>query len=163
MKSLLRFVEEHPGLVTAAVGLSILTFVASLLLLPIVVRRIRADHFVGERPPRPEWALRRPLLWRAWHLAKNVLGSVLLAVGVAMLVLPGQGLLTMFAGLVLVDLPGKRGLEQRIVAIPRIRRALNWIRARGGRPPLLDPFDPRASDDAPAARTREDDEVDCES
>lgn len=143
---LLRFVEEHPELVSAAVVLSIVTFVGSLVLLPIVVRRLPADHFVGERTPPPTWSRRHPLAWRVAHLGKNLLGGVLLAAGIAMLVLPGQGLLTMFAGLVLLDLPGKRALEQRIVAIDRIRHALDWIRARGGRAPLVDPSTAEASD-----------------
>jgi len=54
----------------------------------------------------------------------------------AMLVLPGQGLLTMFISLMLLDFPGKRRLEQSIVRRPIILRSINWLRERHHRPPL---------------------------
>jgi hypothetical protein len=60
--------------------------------------------------------------------------------GLVLLVLPGQGLLTMLAGLVLLDLPGKRAFERRVVARPRVLSALNWLRARAGREPLRRPI-----------------------
>ena len=56
--------------------------------------------------------------------------------GLAMLVLPGQGLLTILIGLMLLDFPGKRRLERRIVARPAILAMLNRMRARRGRDPL---------------------------
>jgi hypothetical protein len=49
---------------------------------------------------------------------------------------PGQGILTMLIGLTLVDFPGKRSLEQRLVRRPSVRRALDKVRARFGHPPL---------------------------
>ena len=68
---------------------------------------------------------------------RNALGAVLLAAGIAMLVLPGQGLLTILLGLMLVDFPGKRRAERALVARPNVFEALNWLRAKAGRPPLL--------------------------
>ena len=62
-------------------------------------------------------------------------GSFLLA-GLAMLVLPGQGLLTMLIGLLLLDFPGKRALERRVVRRPKILAFLNRMRDRRGREPL---------------------------
>lgn len=141
VSSLVEWIRAHPGLTSGAVVLSIVTFVAGLALLPFVVRALPADYFVGDETPRPHWAASRPVLWRVVHAIKNLAGALLFALGVLMLVLPGQGLLTMFAGLLLMDLPRKRALEQRIVALPRVHRALDWIRARGGRAPLVLPGD----------------------
>jgi hypothetical protein len=50
--------------------------------------------------------------------------------------IPGQGVLTMIVGLTLLDFPGKRGLECRLIGRPRILRTINRLRARFGRPPL---------------------------
>jgi UPF0716 family protein affecting phage T7 exclusion len=67
---------------------------------------------------------------------KNLLGFVFVAAGIAMLVLPGQGLLTIFIGILLLDFPGKRAVERWLVRLPRVLQAANWIRQRYGRPPF---------------------------
>jgi len=116
----------------ASVALAVL----SLLALPFLLARIPADYFHGRRrQPAPLGGAR----WFG-RLLKNVLGGVLLLVGIAMLVLPGQGILTILAALVFLDFPGKRRLEQRLVARPRVLKTINHLRARIGHPPLeLDP------------------------
>ncbi len=53
-----------------------------------------------------------------------------------MLVLPGQGLLTILFGLILMDFPRKRQLERRLIKVQPVRAAANWIRQRYGRPPF---------------------------
>ena len=67
---------------------------------------------------------------------RNVLGWVFVVAGIAMLVLPGQGLLSIIAGLVLIDFPGKHRLERRLLASHVVRDAMNWLRRRAGRPPF---------------------------
>ncbi|WP_419186371.1 PGPGW domain-containing protein [Rohdeia mirabilis] len=141
MNALLDFVRDHPTLTSWAVGASIATFVLSALLLPIAVGALPAEYFVGDHPPRPAWTQRYLRTWRLVQVLKNVAGAVLLLIGLAMLVLPGQGILTLLAALVLLDLPKKRALEQKIVRRPTIHRALNWIRARRGREPFVLPPD----------------------
>ena len=69
-------------------------------------------------------------------LVKNAIGIVLILVGFAMLILPGQGLLTILFGIALTNFPGKFRLERRIVNIPSVRGALDRIRSAAGRPPL---------------------------
>jgi hypothetical protein len=54
-----------------------------------------------------------------------------------MLVLPGQGLLTMLIGISLMDFPGKRAIERSIIGRPLILKSINRIRQRFGRPPLM--------------------------
>jgi hypothetical protein len=53
-----------------------------------------------------------------------------------MLALPGQGLLTIFLGLFVMNFPGKRALEVLFLRIPGVLRRLNWIRAKAKHPPL---------------------------
>jgi len=67
---------------------------------------------------------------------KNIIGFSLIIGGLLMLVLPGQGLLTIVTGLLLINYPGKYKLEQKLVTIPSVFRALNWIRVKANKPPL---------------------------
>ena len=53
-----------------------------------------------------------------------------------MLVLPGQGLLTIVTGFLFLDYPGKYKLERKIVSTPIILKGLNWIRSKSNKPPL---------------------------
>ena len=61
---------------------------------------------------------------------------LLVAAGLAMLFLPGQGLLTVLIGVSVMDFPGKRGLLQRLVRGPKVQRTLNWIRRKRGKEPF---------------------------
>lgn len=126
--------ELDPQLIAIAVVGSIVTLVGSAVLLPVVVARMPADYFVSRTGGA--FAEAHPVLRYGYRALKNLLGVVLLLAGVAMLVLPGQGLLTILAALSLLDFPGKRAVELRIVRIGRIQRAITWLRERVGRPPL---------------------------
>ena len=67
---------------------------------------------------------------------KNVLGAFLIIGGLMMLVLPGQGLLTIVTGFLFVDYPGKFKLERKMVSYPAILNSLNWIRSKSNKAPL---------------------------
>ncbi len=121
----------RPGAATALFGASILLIVTSVALVPALVRRLPVDYFVASPPPRPRTA--RALLGRA---ARNLVGVSLVLLGVAMLVLPGQGILTIVAGLLWLDFPGRRALLRRIVVLTPLRRAIEALRRNAGAPPL---------------------------
>jgi len=70
-------------------------------------------------------------------IGKNLLGTILLAGGIIMLFMPGQGLLTMAMGLLLLDYPGKFALERRVARQHAVLSGLNWLRAKTGSPPLV--------------------------
>jgi hypothetical protein len=67
---------------------------------------------------------------------KNLLGVVLVLAGAAMLVGPGQGVLTIFIGVMLLDFPGRRRLELALLSRPAVIAGINRVRARFGRPPM---------------------------
>lgn len=108
---------------------SALLFVVSLALVPLVLVRLPADYFLRPAP-------RRPLLA---HVARNLAGGVLVALGLVLLVLPGQGMLTVLLGLSILDLPMKRRLLRRILRQRNVRGAVQKLRTRAHRPPLLVP------------------------
>ena len=131
------------GISSEAVGwigvASLATFVVSAVALPWLLTRLPEDYFDETSPTaHPPWPRHRALYW-AWRLLKNFLGIVLLLAGFVMLITPGQGILTIMAGLWLVDLPGKRRWERRLVSRPKVWASINWIRRKFGQPPLQAP------------------------
>lgn len=130
--SIVLFLEDDQALVAWAVGLSILMFVGSLIAVPIVVVQMRSDFFVRDA----SHGLRRTPLRVLRRITKNVIGWIFLLMGIAMLVLPGQGLLTMALGLGLMDFPGKRGLQLWLIRLRVVNGSINWIRKRAEKPPL---------------------------
>jgi hypothetical protein len=114
-------------------ALSIVSLALVVVLLPVVVRRLPPDYFVASRA---ELAAHRGAWSWVGRVARNVLGAVFVLAGIAMLVLPGQGLLTILIGLLMLDFPGKRALELRLVRRPKILAFLNRLRERGRQPPL---------------------------
>jgi len=123
----------------AALGLGLFagTTVLSLAAVTIVLVRLPAtyfqDNFVSP-------LVGRHLIVR-WIrvILKNILGAVLILFGLLLSLpgVPGQGLLTILIGLMLLDFPGKRRIERRLVASPIIQRAINALRARFGKPALV--------------------------
>ena len=111
---------------------SIIFLWAALLLLPLVLLRLPDDYFIRDPKTLASGALLNP--GARW--VKNGLGALLLILGVIFLFTPGQGLLTLLAGLVLMEFPGKYDLERRIVRKPGILALVNKIRAKGGKAPF---------------------------
>jgi hypothetical protein len=111
-------------------------FFGSLLAVPWLVVRIPTDYFLRPHHYADRWKPRHPVLRILFLVAKNLIGVVLLLAGIAMLVLPGQGILTIVVGLLFLDFPGKRAIELRSVRERHVLAAINWIRAKAGRPPL---------------------------
>jgi hypothetical protein len=135
--ALLAWLRGNEALLGWLAATSVVTFVGSLLAVPWLVVRIPADYFArdGHRPP--PWAELRPPVRALLRVGKNVVGCLFVLAGIAMLVLPGQGVLTIVLGVLLIDFPGKREIERRIVARPAILQSINWLRQRKGQAPLV--------------------------
>ncbi len=108
-------------------------FVVTLVVFPLVIINLPEDYFVRDRRDPARHTRRHPAVWLVLTIFKNILGVALVAAGLAMLVLPGQGLLTMLIGVTLVNFPGKYALERRIVSRPSVANTLNRIRESAGR------------------------------
>jgi hypothetical protein len=119
-----------------ASGLSLLAVVATVAGLPWVVTRLPRDYFV--RPERVAWraSTGEPVFALVAQVLKNLLGLALVIFGLILLVTPGQGLLTLFIGLMLMNFPGKYRLERWLVSQSGVLRSLNWLRRRRGYPPF---------------------------
>ena len=126
-------------LLTTLFVASVAMVVLGVLLVPVVVARLPADHFVAERPRPGSFRDRHPVIRVLLVVLKNAFGVLLVLAGIAMLVLPGQGVLTILFGLALVDLPGKHRAERWILRREPVQKALQWIRRRAKKPPLSFP------------------------
>jgi hypothetical protein len=124
-----------------AIAIFSATFAVSLVICGVVIVRIPATYFLDHNPYGAEKTVNP---FRRWTLRilKNLLGLFLVVAGVVMLVTPGQGILTILIGVTLLDFPGKRRLERKLIGRPKVFRAVNRLRARFGKPPLI--LDPAA-------------------
>jgi len=102
---------------------------------PWIVVKLPKDAFANLK--RPGWLDRQPVGIRIpLRLLKNVLAFTLIVVGIAMLVLPGQGILAILLGVMLGDFPGKLRIQQWILAKRKVMDSLNWLRRKFKKPPL---------------------------
>jgi hypothetical protein len=128
--------EEHAVLLSWVGVASLLMFAGSLIAVPLVIVRLPKDYLRRDRKRVRDWP--RHLLL-PFLVLKNALGVLLVLSGLAMLILPGQGLLTLFIGLVLLDFPRKRALVRRTLGYGRVFRVINRLRAKLGKPALEPP------------------------
>lgn len=113
--------------------LSLAMFFGSLVAVPWLIGCLPADYFLTHWKQVDERRRQHPLAQVLVPLLRNLLGAVLLLAGVAMLVLPGQGLLTMVIGLCVMDFPGKRKALGWMVEKRVTQQGLNWIRQKRGK------------------------------
>jgi hypothetical protein len=128
----INWIQDNEWLLALLGGLSLLMFMGSLVAVPVIVALMPRDYFVRERGRLP----RRPLR-QVGHVLKNCLGAVLLVAGLLMLVLPGQGILTLLVGMSLIDFPGKQRLQLRMARLRGVARSIQWMRHKARREPLL--------------------------
>jgi hypothetical protein len=133
-----KWLQMHQNLLGWAALASLIMFLGTLVAVPLLVIALPHNYLIEQ----DMGLLRIPRLWRwPYLLIKNGIGAGLVLAGAAMLVLPGQGLLTLVIGLSLMNFPGKRRLIIRILSRPRVFRTINSLRDKARRPPLQWPLD----------------------
>jgi hypothetical protein len=121
------WLKNHAWMVVIA---SVLAGVVTGLAGVVVLVTLPEDHFVSTKE--------RPAVPLIWQILKNVLGGCIVIVGIIMSLplVPGPGVAMVIIGLSLMNFPGKRRLELRILRAPMALGAINWLRLKWGRPPL---------------------------
>jgi hypothetical protein len=119
-------------------GLYLVVFLGSTVVVAWLVIRLPATYFC-DAYPRDVWGGQRPVRRWAGVLLKNLLGVLLIVLGgiMALPLIPGPGILMLVLGVMLLDFPGKRRLEQWLVQRATVLRAMNRLRQRYGKPPLV--------------------------
>ncbi len=115
---------------------SVVAFVGTLIAIPAILIRLPADYFLNHHH-KPWFANHHPMVRLFGLFVKNVAGIIFLLAGIAMLFLPGQGLLTMLLGILFIDFPGKHRLEQKLIQHPTVLKAINAFREKAGKPPFI--------------------------
>lgn len=133
------WLQDHRSLAWLIGVASLLMFLGTLAGLATAVVLLPPRHFVrdGERPPLVHFE--NPALRLLYRILKNAVGVFFILAGLAMLVLPGQGLLSLLVGMSLTDFPGKRRVIRSIVKRKAVLRSANWLRRKFGRSPLEAP------------------------
>lgn len=135
---MIEWLQAHETLSYWLAAISLVSFVATLAVIPWVIVRIPADYFAGrKRPAQRQLVPRSPMVWLMLLIGKNSLGALLVLAGIVMLVIPGQGLLTMIIGVLVMNFPGKFSFERWLVSRGPTITLINRIRQRYGRPPLV--------------------------
>ena len=120
-----------------AVLLFVVTFSISLAIVSVIMVKIPADYFKEDRP-RELFADKSPAVRYLLIIGKNLLGVVLVVLGILMSVpgVPGQGILTILLGVMLLDFPGRRRLEHKLVSRPQVLNTINKLRYKFDKPEL---------------------------
>lgn len=133
---LLQTGERYANIFLILTLFSIVSVIVVATLGARVLAQLPADYFINEARRAEAQYLQyfHPLLRPFVPLVKNLLGIILVLGGFIMLFVPGQGLLTMLAGTVLMDFPGKYHCERWLLQRRQVRNAMNWLRRRAGAP-----------------------------
>ena len=115
-------------------AISFAIFVFSLLSIKWLVSLIPSDYFINKKTSK--FKSKYPVIWLVSMIIKNLIGYVLIIGGILMLILPGQGLFTIFIGLMMSNYPGKYFIERKFIAIPSVLKTINWLRKRSNQEPL---------------------------
>ena len=117
--------------------LFLVTFTISLAIVSVIMVKIPPDYFKKDRP-RKLWADKPKAVRYLGIFGKNLLGVVLVVLGILMSIpgVPGQGILTILLGIMLLDFPGKQKLEHRLISRPQVLNTVNKLRHRFGKPKL---------------------------
>lgn len=116
--------------------LSLPTFFFTLILVPVLVIRMPADYFMYDKKDLKQFRRQHPVVRVMTQILKNVFGGIFICAGLAMLVLPGQGVITILIGITLISFPKKRALECWIIRQKAVVRTINWMRARADKSPV---------------------------
>ncbi|MFH1156216.1 MAG: PGPGW domain-containing protein [Pseudomonadota bacterium] len=127
--------ETQGDLLMVLSGVSLVLCVVSLAGIPWIIKRMPADYFVRAKrlPVGGGHAPARVIL----AVVRNIIGVLFLAAGIVMLVTPGQGLLTMLLGIIVMEFPGKRRLEAAFLKWTGMGRFLNRVRGKKGLAPFI--------------------------
>ena len=139
MESLSQFVSSMT-LRGAAIGVAIflVTFFANLALVSFILVKIPSDYF-KESNHSTFLKNQSPVVRILAIIGKNLLGVVLVILGILLSLpgVPGQGVLTILLGIMLLDFPGRRRFERWIVGWPKVFNGINKLRQRFEKPPLV--------------------------
>ena len=134
---ILEWIQNNQSALWLLGASSIIMFICTLIAIPWLIMRIPADYYLHDGRKEPSVLYERAVLRIIYLIVKNVIGYIFICAGIVMLVLPGQGILTMLVGAILINFPGKQRFVRWLVSRHSVLRSVNWLRRRAGRRPLI--------------------------
>ena len=135
LEQIIGLIDDYKSVIFWLGLLSFLIFIFSLVTIKWLVALIPSDYFVSKKDSK--FKSKYPFTWLISMIIKNIIGYVLIIGGILMLVLPGQGLFTIFIGLMMSNYPGKYYIEKKFIAIPSILKTINWLRKQSNKEPIV--------------------------
>ncbi len=117
---MIEWFRDHEALLWFLGVFSAVSVVMAIFLTPWAISLLSADYFMPGRDRTRTFGSRHPMIRWTGLILKNVGGAALVISGIALLALPGQGLLTILVGLALMNFPGKRALELWLIRLPMV-------------------------------------------
>ena len=114
----------------------IILYIASIAIVPWMPILLPSGYFAHEERETCLWKGDSAIIKSVLIFLKNLIGAVLLIAGIAMLFLPGQGILTIVAGLFLMNFPYKYQIEKWIIGYPIVLKSFNKIRLKANKEPF---------------------------
>ena len=136
LSTLDQWLGQHAGLLSALAALSVGLLLLSIVATPRLVARLPQDFLQRDAIHSDSHPIQKFVV----GAFRAIAGTVLIAAGLLMLIIPGPGLITLLIGISIAPFPGKIHLFRRIAAQKSVYRSLNWMRSRHGQSPLLHPF-----------------------
>ncbi len=129
------YLVEHRELLIILTSITIVTFISSLIFIPLIIINLSPDYFSEKRHSLYEY--KHPFIRYTVLIVKNIVGYILIVLGFIMLFIPGQGLLSITLGLFFINFPGKKKLEYKFFSNKKISGVINSIRRRAGREEIV--------------------------
>ncbi|WP_223897583.1 PGPGW domain-containing protein [Sulfurovum sp. TSL1] len=133
----MEFIDNHENLLFWSTLVSIISVIASILLIPWIVTKIPADYFTHPKRQKLLWGDQPKIVRFIFILLKNIIGVMLVLGGIALLFLPGQGILTILIGLLIMDFPYKYKFEIWIIKHTFLLNSINKLRSKAKKRPLV--------------------------
>ncbi len=134
---MLELLQNYKNEFVVLAWISVSLLIISIAVIPWIVIKIPEDYFHERYRVRISKQSGHPLIAQLLTGIKNLIGFIFVILGIMMLVLPGQGILTILMGLFFMNFPGKYRLEKKIVSTPNVLKSLNWIRSKANKPQLV--------------------------
>ncbi|MCH2533155.1 MAG: hypothetical protein MK008_01790 [Bdellovibrionales bacterium] len=122
MTEIFNFIEKHW---LALNLLALALFVGSIVVSVFIILKLPQNYWLTEN-------YRKPSLMES--LLRNIVATVFFWAGVAMLFLPGQGIITIVISFLISHVPYKRRLIRYFISKPKVQKGFDYIRTKFGKP-----------------------------
>ncbi len=122
LEVILKFIEDH-WIALSLINLSL--FIGFIIIVIYAFSSLPNDYWLE----KDDGHFSSPLV----KVVRNLIALPVLLMGILMLFLPGQGLLTVLLALLISDFEYKRELVQKIIAQKKVRDSLDSLRTKMGK------------------------------